>query len=150
MTKIMPRFAVKVFPRQESATDRKSVRKRTFRSNREVLFASLPRPTGMPVEKLPFRLFLAGLAGDRIDKDSARLLGLMFPNSSSVQRTNTVHLLGWLIYGLIVGTISKAIHRGEDPAVFGPRSASVSLAPMWAGSSSILSAGRPASSPRAS
>jgi uncharacterized membrane protein YeaQ/YmgE (transglycosylase-associated protein family) len=28
------------------------------------------------------------------------------------------HLLGWLIYGLVVGTISKAIHRGEDPRGF--------------------------------
>jgi uncharacterized membrane protein YeaQ/YmgE (transglycosylase-associated protein family) len=27
-------------------------------------------------------------------------------------------LLGWLIYGLVVGTISKAIHRGEDPRGF--------------------------------
>lgn len=29
-------------------------------------------------------------------------------------------LLGWLIYGLIVGLIAKALHPGEDPVGFLP------------------------------
>lgn len=31
-----------------------------------------------------------------------------------------LYLICWLIYGLIVGTISKFLHPGEDPVGWGP------------------------------
>lgn len=31
-----------------------------------------------------------------------------------------LYILGWLIYGLVVGLLSKALHPGEDPIGFLP------------------------------